>query len=174
RGGAGRHGRQRHARSEAAAHAGRPGREEQIQGSEKMMLTILAESALRAFVLGGAVWLGLTLFRVRIPSAHMTAWIMVLLASLSMPLLMHWTTVTVTVEAPAMPSLPPLEALPSAESLRPEALPAVTAPEGGGVSAATSHLGHHGVAIDWWLVATVIYALVAAFMLLRLALGLHL
>ena len=37
------------------------------------MLSILAESALRAFVLGGAVWLGLHLFRVRNPNAHMTA-----------------------------------------------------------------------------------------------------
>jgi bla regulator protein blaR1 len=138
-----------------------------------MMLTILAESALRAFVLGGAVWLGLTLFRVRIPSAHMTAWIMVLLASLSMPLLMHWTTVTVTVQAPAMPAMVPLEALPSAQSLGPEALPALPVPAGG-VSAATSQLSHHGAAVDWWMVATVIYALVAAFMLLRLALGLHL
>src|SRR5215469_3280522 len=105
-----------------------------------MMLTILAESALRAFVLGGAVWLGLTLFRVRIPSAHMIAWIMVLLASLSMPLLMHWTTVTVTVEAPPLPSMPALETLPSVEPLRSEALPALPAPEVGGVSAATSHL----------------------------------
>ena len=135
-----------------------------------MMLSILAESALRAFVLGGAVWLGLQLFRVRIPSAHMTAWIMVLLASLSMPLLMHWTTVTFTVQAPPMP---PLEALPSAELLRPEALPALPALEGG-VSVATSHPGHHGTAVSWWMVATVLYVLVAAFMLLRLALGLHL
>ena len=64
------------------------------------MLTILAEAALRAFVLGGAVWLGLHLFRVRNPNAHMTAWTLVLLASLAMPLLMHWTTVTITVQAP--------------------------------------------------------------------------
>ena len=135
-----------------------------------MMLSILAELALRAFVLGGAVWLGLHLFRVRIPSAQMTAWTMVLLASLSMPLLMHWTTVTFTVQAPL---LPPLEALPSAELLRPEAFPALPAPEGG-VSVATSHPGHHGTAVNWWMIATVIYVLVAAFMLLRLALGLHL
>jgi hypothetical protein len=135
-----------------------------------MMLSILAESALRAFVLGGAVWLGLYFFRVRIPSAHMTAWTMVLLASLSMPLLMHWTTVTFTVQAPP---LPPLDVLPSTEPTRPEALPTLPAPEGG-VSVATSHPGHHGIAVNWWMVATVIYVLVAAFMLLRLALGLHL
>ena len=63
------------------------------------MLAILAESALRSLLLGGVVWAGLNLFRVRNPHMHMTSWAMVLLASLSMPLLMHWTTVTVTVDA---------------------------------------------------------------------------
>ena len=63
------------------------------------MLAILAESALRSLLLGGVVWIGLNLFRVRNPHVHMTCWAMVLLASLSMPLLMHWTTVTVTVDA---------------------------------------------------------------------------
>lgn len=132
-----------------------------------MMLWVLAESALRAFVLGGAVWLGLYLFRVRNPAAHMTAWVMVLLASLSMPLLMHWTAVTLTVQAPPMQ---PLESLPSGETLLPEALHALPVQEGS-VSAAPSHPGAAG---NWWLVATVIYVLVAAFMLLRLVLGVHL
>ena len=67
------------------------------------MLAILAESALRSLLLGGVVWIGLNLFRVRNPHLHMTAWAMVLAASLSMPLLMHWTTVTVTVDAPSVP-----------------------------------------------------------------------
>ena len=60
------------------------------------MLAIVAESALRSLLLGGAVWIGLHLLRVRNPHVQMTAWVMVLLASLSMPLLMHWTTVTIT------------------------------------------------------------------------------
>jgi len=132
-----------------------------------MMLWVLAESALRAFVLGGAVWLGLYLFRVRNPGAHMTAWVMVLLASLSMPLLMHWTTVTLTVQAPPMPLL---EALPSGETLLPETLHALPVQEGS-VSAAPSHAG---AAVNWWLVATAIYVPVAGFMLLRLVLGVHL
>ena len=68
------------------------------------MLAILAESALRSLLLGGVVWIGLNLFRVRNPHLHMTAWAMVLAASLSMPLLMHWTTVTVTVDAPSVPA----------------------------------------------------------------------
>ena len=68
------------------------------------MLAILAESALRSLLLGGVVWIGLNLFRVRNPHMHMTSWAMVLLASLSMPLLMHWTTVTVTVDALPVPA----------------------------------------------------------------------
>src|ERR1700741_736155 len=63
------------------------------------MLAILAESALRSLLLGGVVWIGLNLFRVRNPHIHMTSWVMVLVASLSMPLLMRWTTVSITVDA---------------------------------------------------------------------------
>ena len=69
-----------------------------------MMLAILAESALRSLLLGGVVWIGLNLFRVQNPHVHMTSWAMVLVASLSMPLLMHWTTVTVTVDALPVPA----------------------------------------------------------------------
>ena len=47
------------------------------------MLALLLESALRLLALGGVVWLGLKLFRVRNPHAQMTAWTVVLLASLS-------------------------------------------------------------------------------------------
>jgi bla regulator protein blaR1 len=37
------------------------------------MLAILAEAALRSFVLGSVVWLGLTILRVRNPYVQMTA-----------------------------------------------------------------------------------------------------
>ncbi len=47
-------------------------------------------------VLGGVVWFGLYLFRVRNPHVHMTAWVIVLLASLAMPFVMHWPTLTIT------------------------------------------------------------------------------
>ena len=63
------------------------------------MLSVLAEAALRTLLLGGLVWLGLTLLRVRSPQAQLTAWLVVLAASLAMPLLMHWPTVTLTVPA---------------------------------------------------------------------------
>jgi hypothetical protein len=64
------------------------------------MLGLLLESALRLLALGGIVWLGLKLFRVRNPHVQMTAWTVVLLASLSMPLLMRWVTVTIPAPAP--------------------------------------------------------------------------
>ncbi len=60
------------------------------------MIATLAEAALRSFVLGGVVWFGLNLFRVRNPHVHMTAWVVVLLASLAMPFVMHWPTLTIT------------------------------------------------------------------------------
>jgi hypothetical protein len=56
------------------------------------MLALLLESALRLLALGGVVWLGLKLLRVRNPHAQMTAWTVVLLASLSMPVLMRFVT----------------------------------------------------------------------------------
>ena len=49
-----------------------------------MILAILAESALRSLLLGGVVWIGLNLLRVRNPHLHMTSWIVVLAASLAM------------------------------------------------------------------------------------------
>ncbi|MBI5322403.1 hypothetical protein [Bradyrhizobium sp.] len=40
-----------------------------------MILAILAESALRSLLLGGVVWIGLNLLRVRNPHVHMTCWL---------------------------------------------------------------------------------------------------
>ena len=60
------------------------------------MIASLAEAALRSLVLGGVVWFGLNLFRVRNPHVHMTAWVVVLLASLAMPFVMHWPTLTIS------------------------------------------------------------------------------
>jgi hypothetical protein len=80
------------------------------------MLAILAESALRSLVLGSAVWVGLRLLRVRNPHVHMTSWAVVLVASLTMPLLMHWTTVTVPLPPSAV--LMPANLWPAAVALR--------------------------------------------------------
>ena len=64
------------------------------------MLALLLKSALRLLALGGVVWLGLKLLRVRNPHAQMTAWTVVLLASLSMPVLMRFVTVTIPAGPP--------------------------------------------------------------------------
>jgi beta-lactamase regulating signal transducer with metallopeptidase domain len=133
-----------------------------------MMLTVLVESALRSLLLGSVVWVGLNLLRVRNPHVHMICWVMVLVASLSMPLLMQWATVTVTLEA-----LP----IPAAENLWPVGNPL---PEALGVSSPTqlgmpvAARGVTSVAVNWWALATAIYAGVAGLLLLRLALGIHL
>jgi hypothetical protein len=65
-----------------------------------MMLELLAESALRSIVLGGGVWLGLTLLRVRSPKLQMTAWTVVLAASLAMPAVTPWLRITLPADPP--------------------------------------------------------------------------
>ena len=66
------------------------------------MLDLLLESALRSLALGAVVWFGLALLRVRNPRAHMTAWTVVLVASLAMPALMHRLTVSIPAAAPPL------------------------------------------------------------------------
>jgi beta-lactamase regulating signal transducer with metallopeptidase domain len=132
------------------------------------MLAILAESALRSLVLGSIVWVGLNLLRVRNPHVHMTSWAMVLAASLLMPLLMHWTTVTITLD-----SLP----APSPEQLWPARIP-LPEPLSPSFPSESGTPGVAGIAnveaVNWWGLATAIYALVSAVLLLRLAIGIHL
>jgi beta-lactamase regulating signal transducer with metallopeptidase domain len=133
-----------------------------------MMLMILAESALRSLLLGCVVWVGLNLLRVRNPHVHMTSWALVLAASLSMPLLMHWTTVTITLDAPSLPA--PASLWPesgSPQELAPSSLAA-------GYDVATMARVEHHHTVNWWLVATAIYAAVAGLLLLRLLVGIHL
>ncbi|MFT4120058.1 M56 family metallopeptidase [Bradyrhizobium sp.] len=129
------------------------------------MIATLAEAALRSFVLGGVVWFGLILFRVRNPHVHMTAWVVVLLASLAMPVVMHWPTLTID-------RLP--LSVPMADDLWPADLSILEAPQPISPGAVATPPARSGVAIDWWLVATIAYAVVAGFLLLRLAVGLGL
>ncbi|GGF38639.1 hypothetical protein GCM10011611_51270 [Aliidongia dinghuensis] len=56
-------------------------------------MMLLVEAAVRTLILGLVVGLGLRLARVRHPQVEMTAWTVVLLAGLAMPLLMQWTIV---------------------------------------------------------------------------------
>jgi beta-lactamase regulating signal transducer with metallopeptidase domain len=133
-----------------------------------MMLAILAESALRSLLLGSIVWVGLNLLRVRNPHVQMTCWVMALLASLSMPLLMHWTTVNIVLDA--LPVSTP-ESLWHAMSPLPEP-PRSSLPSELGVPVAVS--GKNYAAVNWLVLATAIYAFVAGILLLRLVVGIYL
>jgi hypothetical protein len=137
-----------------------------------MMLTILAESALRCLILGSVVWIGLNLLRVRNPHVHMTSWVMVLVASLSMPLLMHWATVSVTLDAlpVAMPETLGPANNPLTDSLT-EPL-RLSLPSDPGMPVAIGGASH--AAVNWLAAATAIYAFVAGVLLLRLAVGFYL
>ncbi|WP_342739325.1 M56 family metallopeptidase [Bradyrhizobium sp. B117] len=130
------------------------------------MIATLAEAALRSLVLGGVVWFGLYLFRVRNPHVHMTAWIVVLLASLAMPFVMHWPTLTITRLPLPMPM--PDDVVPADISMLETPQPALAMPAGAAVAAPA----RSGFSINWWLVATIVYAGVAGLLLLRLAIGL--
>jgi beta-lactamase regulating signal transducer with metallopeptidase domain len=133
-----------------------------------MMLAILAESALRSVLLGSVVWIGLNLLRVRNPHVHMTCWVMVLVASLSMPLLMRWTTVSVTLDA--LPASAPESLWPAisqlSEPLRASLPSEPVMPVGA--------RGENRGAANWLALATAIYAFVAGLLLLRLAVGVYL
>ena len=141
------------------------------------MLAILAELALRSLLLGGIVWIGLNFLRVRNPHVHMTSWLIVLAASLSMPFLMHWATVSITVDA--LPASAPDKLWlanhpltgPFTSSLAAEPLGA-SLPLEPDVSIAP-HADSHA-AVNWVVIATAIYACVAGLLLLRLALGVFL
>ncbi|HEV2160008.1 M56 family metallopeptidase [Bradyrhizobium sp.] len=130
------------------------------------MIATLAEAALRSFVLGGVVWFGLTLFRVRNPHVHMTAWVVVLMASLAMPFVMHWPTLTID----RLPLSVPVtdEAWQADLSSLETPQPALPIPPGAIVAPPVKSV----VSINWWLLATVVYASVAGMLLLRLAIGL--
>ncbi|MCP3387639.1 M56 family metallopeptidase [Bradyrhizobium sp. CCGB12] len=129
------------------------------------MIATLAEAALRSFVLGGVVWFGLTLFRVRNPHIHMTAWIVVLFASLAMPFVMHWPTLTITRLPLPMPA--PDEFLPADISMLESPQPVLPIAPGAAIAPARS-----GLSINWWLLASIVYAGGAGLLLLRLAIGL--
>jgi bla regulator protein blaR1 len=136
-----------------------------------MILSILAESALRSLLLGGVVWIGLNLLRVRNPHVHMTTWIVVLAASLAMPLLMHWTTVTITLKALPVPApetlwpVGPALLEPLFPSLPLDPVTTVAPP----AAAAASH-----AAFNWLALTTAVYAVVAGMLLFRLAIGVYL
>jgi hypothetical protein len=153
------------------------------------MLDLLLESALRSLALGVAVWLGLTLLRVRNPRTQMTAWTVVLVASLAMPALMHRLTVTIPAAAPPLRVVESLSSRLAAPRSEPVEMPAVPASAPIAVPPATersampppSHpvmpdpVDRHGSGwpgFDWRVIPAAVYLGVAALMLLRLLAGL--
>jgi bla regulator protein blaR1 len=149
------------------------------------MLLHLLEAALRSFALGGAVWLGLRFLRLHNPQTRMTAWTVVLMASLSMPVLMHWATVSVPIYSPttsdaaiAPASLATPSPAPPTE-LPPEKMSSPPAPDSAG--AAAQFPGSYGAtrravitAIDRQAFAIGLYLAVVGGLLLRLVIGLAL
>ena len=155
------------------------------------MLDLLLESALRSLALGVAVWLGLGLLRVRNPRTQMTAWTVVLVASLAMPALMHRLTVSIPAAAPPLRVVESLSSRLSALRSEPVEMPAIPTPDPIALPPATersappdpSHAltpdpaDRHGSGwsgFDWRVIPAAVYLFVAAFMLLRLLTGLML
>jgi beta-lactamase regulating signal transducer with metallopeptidase domain len=143
------------------------------------MLALLLESALRSLLLGAAVWLGLKLLRVRNPHVQMTAWTLVLVASLAMPALMRLVTVTI----PVAPPTPLAQIIWPAPAIAPPVIEGPTGPEGP-VLSAPSGATHQASAlrgdttetvarraIDWRTAATAVYLAVGGMLLVRLAIG---
>jgi hypothetical protein len=152
------------------------------------MLDLLLESALRSLALGVAVGLGLALLRVRNPRTQMTAWTVVLVASLAMPALMHRLSVTIPAAAPPLRVVESLSSRLSAPRSEPFEMPAV--PTAGPlalppatdrsavphpsqpVSDPADRRGPAWPVFDWRVLPAAVYLVVAAFMLLRLLTGL--
>jgi hypothetical protein len=145
------------------------------------MLTLVVEAALRSLALGGIVWLGLKLLRVREPRMLMTAWTLVLVASLSMPVTMRLLVVT-------LPSAPPPSRLIEIIGMPPAPWesasgPVADSPVPGGPAGEPNIVQDHGdtapavherrmeARIGWATVASGIYVMVAAVLLARLLLG---
>ena len=149
------------------------------------MLLHLLEAALRSFVLGGAVWLGLKCLRVQSPQTRMTTWTVVLMASLAMPVVMHWARVSVAIHSPtpvdaavvpaslATPGLAPPTLLAPEQARLPDAAENVGTAAQPAASGGASPLAAI-VAVDWQAVAIGLYFAVAGALLVRLMIGLAL
>jgi beta-lactamase regulating signal transducer with metallopeptidase domain len=143
------------------------------------MLSLLLEAALRSLLLGATVWFGLKMLRVRDPRVQMTAWIVVLFASLTMPAMMRWAVVTVPSASPPVRFVQLIEATPSslfapiavpAEAVQTSAAPP-TGLESQDVAVVPITIAR---AIDWLVIATSVYVAVAGILLLRLLIGIAL
>jgi BlaR1 peptidase M56 len=156
-----------------------------------MMLELLAESALRSVFLGGGVWLCLALLRVRSPKLQMTAWTMVLAASLAMPAMTPWLRITLPADPPrgrlvkivwtnaSLLAAPPEgRTAPAGEKFTPAGRQKESATDHADAAAAASRdipaqppdLAYL-VPLDWHALAFAAYACISGAMMLRLAFG---
>ena len=113
------------------------------------MLPIILEAAIRSAVLVVVIWLGLRLLRVRNPHVLMAVWQMTLAASLLMPFLLSWPTITLPAATLPLPHLPLSE-------------PAVLSVPSGLPPDPSSPV------FDWRTVGSAIYGVITAALLLRL------
>lgn len=129
------------------------------------MMSVLLDASLRSLLLGLAVWVGLRLWRVRNPQIEATAWIVVLSAALSMPLLLRWPILhLVSTVAPPLPldlpsTVPPAE--PHARAVLGPIVPALP-------------LRHDDPMVTLSTLLPLVYVSVAGGMLFRLLAGLAL
>ncbi|GGI18817.1 hypothetical protein GCM10010987_01200 [Bradyrhizobium guangdongense] len=89
-----------------------------------------------------------------------------LLASLAMPVVMHWPTLTIDRLPLSVPV--PVESWPADISMLERPQPSLPIAPG----AAIASTAKAGISIDWWMVATGVYVGIAGLLLLRLAIGL--
>ncbi len=134
-----------------------------------------------SLVLEAWVWVGLNLLRIRNPHVHMTSWVLVLVASLAMPLLdaldhgdHHPGRAAAGAPAPdhLWPTDVPLPDTAGA-AFPPDvgaALATPDAPHQSAINAIAINAinRHHPRTINWWTLATAIYLIVAGLLLLRL------
>ncbi|MBV9562415.1 MAG: M56 family metallopeptidase [Bradyrhizobium sp.] len=144
------------------------------------MLLHLVEAALRSLALGGTVWLALSLLRIERPQTRMSAWTVVLIGSLAMPITMHWMTVSMPIRAPASSEAaiaPVTSAAPApATQLLSESMSVPPAAADAGVAAQLPRSPASSPAAvpatNWQALAIGIYLAVGGAFLLRLAIGL--
>jgi hypothetical protein len=160
-----------------------------------MMLELVAESALRSTMLGVVVWLGLALLQVRSPKLQMTAWTVVLAASLAMPAVTPWLRITLPADPPQAPLVkiawanasrlvaPPWgRAAPAGEKLARAGQPKENAVKERAVAAAAESQdvlaaatpptnSRRTDALSWHALAIAAYACVGGVMLVRLLFG---
>lgn len=124
------------------------------------MLPLLLESAARSLILGMLVWASIKILLVRNIQARMIVWTGVLLASLSMPGLMHYVTVPIRVPAePVAKIFPVFHAIQTVSS-------------GSSFPGASRSDGVIAPSMPWLTVTFGIYSIIAGTLGLRLIVGL--